>query len=73
MMSKEIHRLAQGKDGITKGTNTIFFLSRKEICLTSTNRTITYAHIVVDHRPQKDDPNHVRITFGGNLINYSFK
>jgi hypothetical protein len=32
-MSKEIHLLAQGKEGLTKGTNTIFFLSHKEIRL----------------------------------------
>jgi hypothetical protein len=32
-MSKEIHHLAQGKEGVTKGTNTIFFLSHKEIRL----------------------------------------
>jgi hypothetical protein len=26
--------------------------------------------VVVDHRPQKADPNRIRITAGGNLINY---
>ncbi len=72
-MSKEIHRLAQGKECITKGTNTIFLLSHKEICLIPDGRTITYAHIVIDHRPPKDDPNRVRITVGGNLINYPFE
>jgi hypothetical protein len=34
---------------------------------------VTYAHIVIDHQPQKDDLNHVRITVGGNLINYPYK
>ncbi|KAL7479933.1 hypothetical protein ACHAW6_007838 [Cyclotella cf. meneghiniana] len=34
------------------------------------DRTVTYAHVVVDYRPQKEDPNRVRITVGGNLINY---
>ena len=29
--SKEVHRLTQGKPGITKATNTIFFLSHNEI------------------------------------------
>ncbi len=72
-MSKEIHHLAQGKEGVTKGTNTIFFLSHKEICLIPADRTIMYTRIVIDHRPQKDDPNHVRITVGGNLINYPFE
>ena len=31
---------------------------------------VTYARIVVDYRPQKEDPNRVRITVGGNLIDY---
>ena len=30
----------------------------------------TCARIVVDFRPQKEDPNRVRITVGGNLIKY---
>ncbi len=75
-MSKEIHQLAQGKDCVTKGTNTIFFLTHAEICLIPANRMITYARIVIDHRPQKDDPNRIRITtvtVGGNLINYPFE
>jgi hypothetical protein len=29
--SKEVHRLTQGKPGVTKATNTIFFLSHNEI------------------------------------------
>ena len=29
-----------------------------------------YANIVVDYRPQKEDPNRIRITAGGNLIIY---
>jgi hypothetical protein len=33
VMSKELHRLAQGKPGLTKATNTIFFLSCDEIPL----------------------------------------
>jgi hypothetical protein len=72
-MSKEIHRLAQGKEGITKGTNTIFFLSHKEIRLIPANQRVMYTRIVIDYWPQKDDPNRVRITVGGNLINYQFE
>eukprot|EP00957_Ditylum_brightwellii_P092146 7015419-Ditylum_brightwellii.AAC.1 len=34
------------------------------------DRTVTYARIVADYRPQKKDPDRVRITAGGNLINY---
>ncbi len=32
-----------------------------------------YACIVINHQPQKDDPNRVRITVGGNLINYPYE
>jgi hypothetical protein len=28
---------------------------------------------MIDHWPQKDDPNHVHITVGGNLIDYPYK
>jgi hypothetical protein len=72
-MSKELHRLAQKKPGATMATNIIFFLSHDEICHIPKDQTVTYARIVIDHRPQKEDPNHVRITVGGNLINFPFK
>eukprot|EP00804_Cyclotella_cryptica_P013531 CCRYP_017239-RA/>CCRYP_017239-RA protein AED:0.45 eAED:0.45 QI:0/0/0/1/1/1/2/0/507 len=68
---KEIGALAQGdnKTGAV-GTNTIFFMSHKDIQNIPSDRTITYARVVVDYRPQKQDPNRVRITVGGNLIDY---
>ncbi len=72
-MSKELHRLAQGKEGVTSGTNTIFFLLHDEIRCIPKDRVITYARIVIDHRPQKDNPNRVRITVGGNLIDYCWR
>jgi hypothetical protein len=73
-MSKEVHRLSQGKECVTKATNTIFFLSHKEIWCIPTNRTVTYACIlVIDHCPQKEDPNYVCITVNGNHINYLFE
>jgi hypothetical protein len=72
-MSKGLHRLAQGKVGTTVGTNTIFFLFPDKIRHILKDRTVTYARIVIDHRPQKDDPNHVRITVGGNSIDYPYK
>ena len=33
------------------------------------DKTITYVRIVVDQQPQKSDPNYVRLTVGGNLLN----
>ena len=32
-----------------------------------------YARVVVDFCPQKEDPNRVRITAGGNLVKYTEK
>jgi hypothetical protein len=49
-MSKEVHCLTQGKEGVTKATNTIFFLSHKEIWRIHTNHMETYSCIVIDHR-----------------------
>ena len=72
-MSKELHRLMQGKEGITVGTNTIFFLSHNEIWCIPKDCTVTYAHIGIDHRPQKDDPNRMRIIVGSNIIDYPYK
>ncbi len=72
-MSKELHRLAQGCPGATKGTNTIVYLSHSDIYKIPQDLTVTYACIVIDHCPQKEDPNHVCITVGGNLINYLFE
>jgi hypothetical protein len=66
---KELGRLAQGWD-TTEGTNTIFFMTKEEIAKIPKDRTVTYARIVVDYRPQKADPNRVHITVGGNLIDY---
>jgi len=71
-MAKELGRLAQGF-GDTKGTNTIRFLTLDEIKNIPAGRTVTYARIVVDYRPQKEDPNRVRITVGGNLIDYPYE
>jgi hypothetical protein len=70
--SKEVRCLTRGKPGVTKATNTTFFLSHNEIQHIPSNRTVTYAQIVINHCLQKENPNHVRITVGG-LINYPFE
>lgn len=72
-MTKELNRLAQGITGLMVGTDTIVFMDREQIRHIPWDRTVTYARIVVDYRPQKFDPNRVRITVGGNLIDYPGK
>ena len=41
-----------------------------QVLLIPNDCVVTYANIVVDYRPQKEDPNRVRIMAGGNLIIY---
>jgi hypothetical protein len=66
---KEFGNLAQGDDKTgEKGTNSIFVMSHNDIANIPKGRTVTYGRIVIDYRPQKADPNRVRITAGGNLI-----
>jgi hypothetical protein len=72
-MIKELHPLVQGCTGITKGTNTIFILPHANICNIPSNRTVTYARIVINHCLQQEDPNRVCITVRGNLIDYLFE
>ena len=50
-MSKELHWLAQGKEGTTVGTNIIFILPHDEIRCIPKDRIVTYARIVIDHWP----------------------
>ena len=56
----------------TKGKQTIHHINHEEIKCIPGDRTVTYACIVVDFRPQKTDPNRVRITVGGNLIDHPY-
>ncbi len=68
---KEWGALAQGDDRTGAiGTETFKILRPDQIASIPSNRTVTYANIVVDYREQKADPNRVRITAGGNLIDY---
>jgi hypothetical protein len=64
--------MAQGDDKTgQKGMNSVFVMSHKEIDIAKVaGHTWTYARIVVNYRPQKEDPNRIRIAVGGNLITY---
>ena len=54
-----------------KGTNAMFVMTHNEIRHALANKKFfTYANPVVDYGPQKEDPHRIRITAGGNLINY---
>jgi hypothetical protein len=65
--------MSQGDNKIgQKGTNTMFVMNHKEIQATlKAGKKFTYANPVVDHQPQKADPNQIRTTAGGDLIQYN--
>ena len=69
---KDFGGMAQGdnKTG-QKGTNAMFVMSHDEIRkVLKQKKKFTYGNPVVDYRPQKEDPNRIRITAGGNLVTY---
>ena len=68
-MGKEVGRLAQGLEGVVDGTDTMDFIAKHDIPQDRWH-DVTYARIVCSYRPEKADPNRVRLTVGGNKINY---
>jgi hypothetical protein len=60
-------RLAQGVGGRIEGSNTIFFIPRQTV---PKGKIVTYGRFVVDIRPNKTETHRVRLTVGGNLIQY---
>jgi hypothetical protein len=54
-----------------KGTNSIFVKNHNKIRKAyAEKQKFTYTKIVVDYCPQKENPHCIRITAGGNLIQY---
>jgi hypothetical protein len=68
---KDFRGMSQGdnKTG-QKGTNAMFVMLPSDIPNIPKNKVVTYAWVVVNHCPQKADPNQIQITATGNLINY---
>ena len=69
---KDFGGMAQGDDKTGQtGTNSIFVMTHAKIKQAYADKvTFAYAKIVVDFRPQKEDPYRIRITAGGNLLTY---
>jgi hypothetical protein len=63
----ECGRLFQGIRDIP-GTDTCFFIDQKKI---PNDRKITYGKIVCDYKPHKKEHERVRLTIGGDILNYS--
>ncbi len=69
---KDFGGMAQGdKKTGQKGTNTMFVMNHDKLAhVLRAGKKITFANPVVDHRPQKEDSNQIRITAMGNLVSY---
>jgi hypothetical protein len=63
----EVGRLFQGICNIP-GTDTCFFIKLTNI---PKNRQITYGKIVCDYKPHKKEKERVRLTVGGDMLDYS--
>ncbi len=69
---KDFSEMAQGDNKtVQNGMNSVFVMTHKEIDIAkAAGHKWTYARVVVDYRPQKEDPNRIRIAVGGILITY---
>jgi hypothetical protein len=69
---KEFGGMAQGDNKMgQKGTNAIFVMKHDKLTqILWAGKKITFANPVVNHRPQKEDPNQIQITAIGNLVSY---
>ncbi len=72
---KEFGEMAQGdKKTGQKGTNGMFVMTHDELAhVLQAGKKFTFANPVVNYRPQKEDPNRIRITAMGNLVSYEGK
>ena len=52
-----------------KGTNIIFFVDKADISVDRW-KDVMYGRIVVSYRPEKSEPNCIRLTVGGDRVNY---
>jgi hypothetical protein len=67
--TKELGCLAQGMLGVSKGTNTIVFIHRKDIPH-DPQCNVMYAQVCVNYCPEKENSNRTQVTMGGNLLHY---
>jgi hypothetical protein len=66
-LSNELGRICQGMRDIA-GTNTAFFIELNSI---PKDRKITYGKLVCDFKPNKTEKHRVRLTVGGDRLDYS--
>ena len=67
-LATDLGMLAQGVGTrMPKGTDTIFFINRNQV---PSDRKVTYGRLVSTIRPNKDEVHRVRVTVGGDKLDY---
>ena len=66
-LANDIGRLAQGVGARIKGNSTMFFIHPSKI---PRGRKVTYGRLVASLRPNKAEVNRVRLTIGGDRLDY---
>ena len=66
-LENELGRLSQGFNNRVKAQDTIDFISYNEI---PNDRKVTYANFICDYRPLKAEKFRVRMTIGGDWLDY---
>ena len=66
-VGNEHRRLANGIYNRVLATNTIEFIKKEKL---PTGHKVTYANFVCDCRPLKSEPYRVRLTVGGDRLEY---
>jgi hypothetical protein len=67
--ANEFGRLAQGVGTQILGTDTIFFITKKDIPVDQ-RQDMTYGKFVCEYKPNKEEKERTRFTVGGDKINY---
>ena len=68
-LSNELGRLAQGIGDRVVSTDTIDFIMKQEV---PKGKKVTYANFICDHRPLKEEEWRVRLTVGGDRLDYNY-
>ena len=63
--ANEFGRIMKGLKGGTQGTETMKFIQKHEVPY---NKKVSYAQLIFDYRPQKEEKERTRFTVGGDRI-----
>ena len=66
--SNELARLSDGIPGRVRGTKAVKWIHRQDV---PRNKKVTYANMVCDYRPLKEEKYRVRLTIGGDRLDYT--